>query len=161
MKKAAIAFTLMTAGLVVLGFLAPRDGIFSGCLFCGRTRDESWWLGIKFKDSISENECSKWVDGFHQNHTNHIWMTSTRQHKQWFGGTVIGCGGLGGSVANIHYHCKTLRQDDARAILDLYHWQVMTNRDHLREFMFQQFQSENKAATNTTATERASEKYGN
>jgi hypothetical protein len=150
MREAAAYFALLILVIAVLAVAGPRTRDDSGCLFCGRYRTEVWWLGLKIKDSLVENEASRWVDSIHPNHTIHVWATSSHFRKGWFNRGVIGCGGLGGCVANLHQFCKDLDKVKAQELLNLYHSQVQTNRANLREFLVTQFNP--PSATNTNAS---------
>jgi len=125
---ALIGATTFALLLVAVGPTASQSG---GCLFCGRTRFESWRCGVKFRDQVRETQWSAWVGGMHPNHTNHIWGTSSTTLSGWgFGPKTIGCGGIGdGGVAQIHYLRTQLGESRARALLDKYHDQLRVDRD--------------------------------
>jgi hypothetical protein len=148
--KAVCCGACLIAALLAVYAITPRTRDTGGCLFCGRTRDEAWWCGIKVRDQIHEGEASAWVDQLHPNHTNHLWGISSHSHKDWFAGTMIGCGGVGASgVANIHYLKSQVGEARATELLHLYHFQVQTNRAGLAEFLRLELAT---LVTNTNAT---------
>ena len=134
-----LLFLLMTA--------APRRTEDGGWLFCGRSRHEAWFLGLKIKDRTEETSGSRWVDQMYPDHTNHIWGLSGIEEKRWgFGSTSIGCGGPGaGAIAQIHYLRSKFGEDRARGVLQRYHAELRSDRTRLHQWLKAEFQTLQKA----------------
>ena len=136
---------LLFAITLVLLFLAaaPSRSTNGGCLFCGRSRSEAWFCGMKIKDRIQETQGSAWIDQMYPNHTNHIWGWGGTEHKRWgFGHRSIGCGGLGaGAIGQIHYLRSHLGEDRAREFLQRYHSQLRKDEQQLHRWLRNEFQT--------------------
>lgn len=133
---------ISVALLFLLIAAAPRRAENGGCLFCGRSRYQAWFCGIKIKDRVQETAGSHWVDHIYPDHTNHIWCWSGTEHKRWgLGRPSIGCGGLGaGVIAQIYYLRSEFGEDCAREVLQRYHSELGSDRAQLHQWLKREFQ---------------------
>jgi hypothetical protein len=145
-----LLFTL--ALLILLLGAAPTRTVNGGCLFCGRSRSQAWFFGIKVKDRIEVTQGSAWVDKIVPDHTSHIWAASSTELKPWgFGRRSIGCGGVGaGAIAQIDYLKRQLGEDRARDLLKRYHSQLHSDPVQIHLWLREEFATALPAAVNAT-----------
>lgn len=91
------------------------------CLICHRERVEKWVCGSKVRDDIVTNEYSDWIDSFTSPDHQHVWTGHTSYYRhRWFGGTVIGCGGVP-TIPRIYERRKTVGEREAQQLAAKFH----------------------------------------
>jgi hypothetical protein len=134
-QKILLSALMISALLAVVALaFGPHSSKTSECLFCGRSRYEVSWLGLKTSDKVIEHDWSAWVDGLHPTHAQHIWSATSHEYRSWFGPTTIGCGGIGG-VISIYQVRSRVGEAKARELLDKYHAMIGTDVRSLLGFM--------------------------
>lgn len=139
--KWLVGLVLTAAIALLLTAFGPSYRRAGGCLFCSRTRSETWRCAVKVFNRVQETEWSAWVDGIHPTHTNHTWGTSSTMRKGWGITWAVGCGGVGaGGVAQIHILRTQLGEARDRGFLDKYHSQLKTDSGSLRQWLLTEFE---------------------
>lgn len=126
------------AALVFVAFTgaAPTYHTSSGCLFCGSHRVEQWWLGLKWWDSIRDNDCANWVRAMHPGHSNHIWATSSIMRKDWgFGSKTVGCAIGAGYLISLYTLRSHFGEERTRQLLARYHSELNGSRDSFHRYL--------------------------
>lgn len=91
---------------------APYENRWNECLLCGRTQIvEKDWRGRK-STTVEEYDHSEWADTLSPDHEHHWVTSSVESREEWFGSSMVGCGGYG-TVGQL-YLIKS-RQGDAAA----------------------------------------------
>lgn len=91
-----ITVTLSAVALVaILVLYSPYRARTDYCLHCQRSHDTLSWLGIRLKDSVRENDISRWMDALNPGHTEHEWAyASSTGRSRFFGKVRTGDGGF-------------------------------------------------------------------
>lgn len=131
----AIGVCLVVAFLAVAWYWGPYDHAGVGCTFCGKTRTEWWWLGLRLRvGEERETEASKWVCSIYPEHRDHEWRRiAGLARSRWFGGVEECYGGC--DVWVIFRLRATLGEEKARALLAEYHTLLKGDRKALLEFL--------------------------
>jgi hypothetical protein len=119
-KLATVLLSLIVAVAVVALAFGPMQQTHSQCLICNRTRVEKWVIGLKVRDQVVTNVHSNWIDTFTPSSHEHVWMGSSSQSREWFGSTMIGCGGIA-TISRIYEQRDRLGEIEARRLLAQYH----------------------------------------
>lgn len=90
---------------------APYENKWNECLICGRTQIvEKDWRG-RIETKVEEYDHSKWADTLSPDHEHHWATSSVESREDWFGSSMVGCGGYGG-ISQL-YLIKTRQGDNA------------------------------------------------
>jgi|GEM_PF-3069559 hypothetical protein len=85
---------------------APFEVRWNECLICGRSQTvENRWRRTPVT-KVEEYDHSRWADTLSPRHKHHWATSSVESREEWFGSSMVGCGGIGGigSLYYIHSH---------------------------------------------------------
>ncbi len=141
---------IASVAIALLSKAAPMKRIWSGCEFCGSSRVERWWFGIKVTDRVTENEYAAWVRSIHPEHSNHVWATGSTQQKGWgFAYKNGDYASTSSAVPQIWLLRADFGESVARDFLERYYAQLKTNRSAVVPWLRAEFKALSATNANT------------
>ena len=92
---AIAALLIAGASLPILGKYAPFETRWNECLICGRNQIvERRWRRAPVT-TVEAYDHSHWADTLSPGHKHHWATSSVESREEWFGSSMVGCGGIG------------------------------------------------------------------
>ena len=84
---------------------APFEIRWNECLICGRSQTvENRWRRAPVT-KVEESDHSRWADTLSPGHKHHWAKSSVESREEWFGSSMVGCGGIGG-IGSLYYSIR-------------------------------------------------------